>query len=405
MPKQTGWIHGGKYVKPGTPGRPVHSTPIRRAKQVTNRSTQAEPILSQLCTCMLVLLGHLVPFIVTISKTIATFIMMMIGGIIYGVQFARSKLVVAQQQIRSPRQLHSPVSSVHFPPLNVQNVPSTSSKTRTSPPTSTQHVQTNAAASSHRPSHPPSANTTKSNNKATPAKSLLRQTSRRDSFGSQQPRSARRVLFTETSEGEVHRTEVLYDKELPASARKVQKETRESLERRVAEANKRRTSYSPGALVASARQNSSPLDPSTRVATGNQQRLPLAVVNQSAVSPENQLSTKHNSPISVPMKAPSLMKAPSPVKMRENKRPAPQMRVTDANQKRRNLIAISRYNNNNNRYVRPAIGFRAPVYGNANLKRQREEVEDWVWKAMNKKGKVAEPSLDGKTPLKVRPQL
>jgi hypothetical protein len=402
-PKPSGWIHGGKYIKhsrDGAFGRPISSTPVRAHGAQFHRSSQARTILSTLWKHVMNLLIHLVPVVSMIIKTVVAFVMMMIGGIVYGIEMARSKAANMNAQNETVN-----------PNISRHNEQQTSVQQNASRQTGSTPSPTTSSTSPANPIiHPPS--TTLASQRATPAKSLLRTASsttlgRRDSFGSKEPRSARRVLFSETSEGEVHRTEVLYDKELPASARKVTKETRKSLEARVAAANRgRRESYSPSSLVRGGHmspkeaENVSPLNDIPKQQVGiAQHRSPLAVVNNrdGTANPANKqivpvIGNKQSSPL-------SKLNSNQP-RIINTKRAASQT-IVNPDQKRRNLIAASRYN-------RPVVaynrhGYRGLTNNGMNAKRQREDIEDWVWKAMNKKGKVEEEVvLDSKTPLKVR---
>ena len=393
--KSNGWIHGGKYVKPtsqhGATSPSAGSTPARKTKRAR---PEEETVLSEICKHVINLVHHLLPILATLIKTVVTFVAILAGGVICGIETMRNKAT----NINSPQRPQQNKS---------QSVPQPRTRSTPSPPM----IHKASPSNNNSNAQPPSSQ------RATPAKSLLRVTSsgsRRDSFGSKEPRSARRVLFSETSEGEVSRTEVLYDKELPASARKVTKETRESLEARVAAANAgRRQSYSPSALVCDGQSpatnwkvtsenqtNNSPLN-------GNQMR------NVTVTNPRSPLATVkvHTSPVHTnnPNKTQCIVNKPnisSSLAIRDttNRKRSAVTKITNPDQKRRNLIASSRYN-------RPTIsgynrlGYRTGVSNGLNSKRQREEMEDWVWKAMNKKkGKVVtdESVIDSKTPLKAR---
>ncbi|KAL3791956.1 hypothetical protein ACHAWO_009471 [Cyclotella atomus] len=418
MTKSNGWIHGGKYVPAYGAGRPANHNPYAsspRRAQATNSSSRSHQILLEMWPKLTNAMAHILPILTTIIKTIITFLMLCIGGIVYGIEMLRSK---AAARINSHNNDNNPIVQPNTiphqrshisPPASIQSAINRASpannnetSTRITQPLNQTSTNTNPSANS--------AQFQSTATRATPAtKSLLRRntssTSRRDSFGSKEPRSARRVLFNETSEGQVHRIEVLYDKELPASARKVKVETRESLEARVAAARTRRESYSPSSLVRGGELRAPEGNDVSPVITMNQQpqqRSPLADVNSSSPAIMNQI---------VPVKLHS--PKPSPLKQQGNNK-QPNNNAVDANQKRRNLIAVSRYNRNihNNRVgqmngYRP--GYLGPRIGPAN-KRQREEVEDWVWKAMNKKGKVEEEEkrvevgirMESKTPRKAR---
>ena len=441
MAKQTGWIHGGKYVKPKHNENNVHhrfaaaTSPRRSSKQRTHSNSTVTS--STLWTFTLKLLTrHVLPLIITIIQTMIALAAMTIGAVVCAVQLVRLKLASKHRQCESPMQQQqqqdnrNSSGSVNAAPRNNHTTEVTASSQITPPIQSRSTNQTSSALQSTN-----AATTTMPSSSKTTPKSLLRTTtkkssSRRTSFGSKEPRTARRVLFFETSEGKVSRTEVLYDKEMPASARKDVNMLGYSKDGRggllgtggpgrgvvtggVTAMNATVTagcSYSlNGSLGGGDSASSTSLeneklknDDNTNYSIRQQasnHRPPMATTlvhqhtsNKITVPLNNNNNNNNNSKpssSSIPITM-NNSTSTSPLATLTNKRPRDETNTTttavrDVISKRRNLIAVSRYNSK-----QPYPKTR-PVYNNTIgsnntyiTKRRREEI---IWNVMNKKNK------------------
>eukprot|EP00956_Cyclotella_meneghiniana_P011516 scaffold16169_cov62-Cyclotella_meneghiniana.AAC.7 len=390
---------------------------------------------------------------------------MTIGAVVCAVQLARMKLASKHRQCESPMQQqqqqednrNSSISVNAAPPRENHTTEATPSSQITPPIQSRTTNQTSSALQSTN-----AATATMPSSSKTTSKSLLRTTtkkssSRRTSFGSKEPRTARRVLFFETSEGKVSRTEVLYDKEMPASARKDvnMKDGRGGLGpgRGVLTGDATAMnatvaagcSYSlNGSLGGGDSASSTSVeklknDDNTNYsirqwASNNRSPMATTLVHQHTLNKITvPLNNNNNNNINKPSSSsiPITMNnstSTSPLATLTNKRPRDETNTTttavrDVISKRRNLIAVSRYN-----HKQPYPKTR-PVYNNTIgsnntyiTKRRREEI---IWNVMNKKNKyVAVENNEenentgkeglllrdtdttialGKTPMKARP--
>eukprot|EP00956_Cyclotella_meneghiniana_P022487 scaffold42679_cov35-Cyclotella_meneghiniana.AAC.3 len=443
MAKQTGWIHGGKYVKPKNIENNVHhrfaaaSSPRRSSKQRTHSNSTT---LSTLWTFTLKLLtSHVLPLIITVIQTMIALAAMTIGAVVCAVQLVRLKLASKHRQCQSPMQQQqqqqrdnrNSSGSVNAAPRNNHATEATSSSQITPPIQSRSTNQTSSALQSTTNAAATTIMMMPSSSKTTP-KSLLRTTtkkssssSRRTSFGSKEPRTARRVLFFETSEGKVSRTEVLYDKEMPASARKevnmlsnskdgrggllagggVVTEGATAMNTNVAAG----CSYSHNGSLGAGDSTSSTSVEKERLkndnntnysirqqASNNRSPMATTLVHQHTLNkitvPLNNNNNNNSKPSSSSSIPPTMNNSTStsPLATLTNKRPRDETNTTttavrDVISKRRNLIAVSRYNSK-----QPYPKTR-PVYNNTIgsnntyiTKRRREEI---IWNVMNKKNK------------------
>lgn len=457
MAKQTGWIHGGKYVKPSdeTDLRRHRSSAVSSLRRSNLKHSPSRTAATAVGSFVWKLLTrHVLPAAVVAMKAVIALAIATVGYVVGAVRTARcqsasnsdSSESSMQQPQQQPQHKHSNNNATppHDQPENrgaasvasAQIIPPLQSPSLPSDPTTSLHSTNTASASTV--SAPPSSS------RATPAKSLLRtnhhsnksSSSRRTSFGSKEPRSARRVLFFETAGGEVSRTEVLYDKELPASARKEVTVGGGSMEGvGGGGGDDVAVGYSPNSSVghiagpmekerwSENRNSSRPTQNNCSPAAGTH-------VNQhnsinSNIAPLDNMKQSSSSSSLLPVN--HSIKAPSPLATLTNKRPRDETNVdvtiNDVIAKRRNLIAVSRYHRPRGHFGRPAYRTTAampirPVArrngDSVQMKRRREEL---LWNAVNKKNKVDNDENEneneeenngrvkvlGKTPMKARP--
>ncbi|KAL3803000.1 hypothetical protein HJC23_008980 [Cyclotella cryptica] len=211
------WIHGGKYVKPSTPRLAQNDDRYHKDDDDASRHELTGHIVSprsQLRTRAQQLIHWTYPVLEFSIRTLIAFIVTLIGALVVGIailkRWKREQSTSASvdrpasegaarrartlQERADERSSISPVEyGVTPPPLSVE---------------SNSFAQRTTTATTSREQPPP---------KSAPPASAMRSRN----VATTTPRSARRVLFSETEQGEVSTTKIHYDKDLPASARKV----------------------------------------------------------------------------------------------------------------------------------------------------------------------------------------
>lgn len=379
------WIHGGKYIKPSTSRLPQTDECFDNDGASRDARTGHDVSLRcKLGTRAQELIRWMYPLLECSIRTLLAFFVTMIGAMVVGITMLRrwkrehatiapadrsnSEEIASQANTQLERAVGkasvSPVEkSVTLPTLpialNLSVQRATTTPATTTPETSIEQPPPKSAP-------PASAMRSRNVNTAT-------------------PRSARRVLFSETEQGEVSTTKIHYDKDLPASARKLR--------------NNYGSVINDHGLLGSSKD--SPVSPKTSAAAAacgvhfppiNANNTTFTPTNNHPIAQVNELPWQN--PIDPTMQSFPLMKNKSTNDPRFNigAKLSPSY---NPKRKRRELIgAISRWNRNRQGRVvsnRPFLihGTSTNFLAKSNsLKRRRDQqemdqIDQCVWRAMN----------------------
>jgi hypothetical protein len=388
-----GWIHGGKYVKSSiTPPRRFKYSPVRTQRKSSHESQLVDIVWTQLQR----LIRFSIPLLIRLVETMFAIVVMMLGTMICGINHA---FVMMLRDHTTANALASQSSRNTSIARQSSATPSISNKT---------------------PSPSSVAAVTTKQTKSQPVSAL-----RKNNATTNATTTPRRVLFSETEQGQVSVNKIHYDKHLPAShsATKIV---------RAGSTDNREDAGTPVVVprvnfnspTVSFATNESPAPSSTltpQKVTMQQVRVPPLRLPQQAVPVRNPTNQIIHAPTIRP--ATQLIHAPTIRPMHNHdspmaiafKKTGPSDKSNTslqsnnynnqkAKRKRQELIAASRFHR-----TRPRLNYPTNITRN-NLK--RKEIDEWVWNAMNDDGTRSKKAAgDGskenkfkaaRTPLKVR---